>query len=144
MPSPTPELVQAVVAAFTFLGGVWLAWWRITSRVHAFIAAQVATSLAVDKLRQEATETGDEVAERLFVLAADVGSLKADVGRLSTLMGEREKDVSRLEGQIDQLGSLIVKQVAAVHAATASLDAVWRTLQVLHPDKVPRRASDRS
>ncbi len=132
----SPELIQALVAGFTFLGGVWLAWWRITARVHGFIGAQAATSFSLDTLNKSVLDLADETTDKLDDLSIVVTTLTAQ-------MAEREKDVSRLEGQIEQLGTLIVKQVAAVNGAVASLDAVWRTLQVLHPDKVPRRASDR-
>lgn len=69
--------------------------------------------------------------------------IKNDIGKLSVGLKEREKDIGKIEGRIDQIGTLMLNQVAAVKEATSSLDAVWRTLQGLYPDKVPKRLSDR-
>lgn len=144
MPTLDPNWTQAIIAGLTFLGGLWLAWWRITARVHAFVAAQTATLEAVDRLRAAQIAHVKRAGERLDLLSRAVASLDKDVATLTALVSEREKDTTRLEAQLEQLASMVVKQVAAVNGACSSLDAVWRTLQTLHPDRVPKRAGDRS
>lgn len=153
MPPITPDMVQAGVALLGFVGACVLGWWRLTLVVHRYVAAQNATLVAVDKLRVQVAHTGKRTSERLDLFARDVvavrdgvaqelGKLRTELATLTVVMNEREKDIARLEGQIENLSAIVVKQVGAVRDATGNLNAIWKTLQVLHPDKVPRRASD--
>ncbi len=139
----TPDAIQAAAAIVGLLGTALVTWWRITKRLHDYVTAQNATLAALDKLRIQVAHSAKRTHERLDLFAKDVVSLKSDLATFSVLMHEREKDVSRLEGQLEQLSSIVIEQVGAVRESTANLAALWRTLQTLHPTQVPRRASDK-
>ena len=147
MPTLDALTLQDVLAVLGFLGALlgsaWAVWWRVTSRLHAFIEAQTSTRTAVDELAAALATSKAELAQRLDLLTRRLGTAARELNTLATLVSEREKDSARLEGQVEQLGVMIVRQVAAVNQASSSLDAIWRTLQVLHPGQVPKRASDR-
>ena len=74
---------------------------------------------------------------------AAVRDVKTSIVELKALAIEREKDVARLEGRLDQTTKVSIELTGAVKGAPASLDGLWRTLQTIHPDRVPKRASDR-
>lgn len=139
----TPDQIQAAVAVASFLGTGLLFWWRLTKRLHEHVTALNAALTAVDKLRVQVAHTGKRTQERLDLLAQDWNKVRTELATNSVLMAEREKDIVRLEGQIENLGSIVTKQVSAVAGAVSSLDAIWRTLQRLHPTAVPKRASDK-
>lgn len=145
--SLTPEQIQAAAAVagllITVLGSALGVWWRVTAKIHAFTEAQTSTLAALDKLRIQVAHSLRKIDQRLGSVDQAASTVSKELATFSVLLSEREKDVARLEGQLDQLGSLVVKQVAAVQGAVASLDAVWRVLQKLHPEAVPKRASER-
>lgn len=139
----TPEQIQAIAAILGLIGGGGVAWWRLSSKFFAFVGAQNSLAEAIERLRSAQIAHVKRAGDRLDLLSRSIGSLDKDTATLSALVSEREKDTTRLEAQLEQLATMVVKQVASVNAACASLDAVWRTLQVLHPDRVPKRAGDR-
>lgn len=144
MPAFDPASIQTIVAVLGLLGSIVVAWWRITAELHRVLGVQTELVSALDRLRAQVTASVKRATERLDTLSRVVATLDRDVSTMTALVSEREKDTSRLEGQLEQLGGMVVKQVAAVNSACGSLDAVWRTLQTLHPERVPKRASDRS
>ncbi len=147
MPTLTPEQIQAIVAVVgavvTAVSTGLVLYWRLAARVTAFIAAQNATLVAVDKMRVQLAGTAKRFSEQGVLFARDLDGVKGAVSSFTLVMHEREKDLSRVEGQIEQLGTVVIKQVATMQGAMSSIDAVWRTLQNLHPQAVPKRASER-
>lgn len=139
----SPDQIQAIAAVITLLAGGLAIWWRVTAKLHAFLGAQNATLTAVETLRRQVAWSAKRTSDRLDLFAQDIERLKSKIETHTVLLTEREKDLSRLEGQIEQLSSLVVKNVAALQGATSSLDALWRSLRMIHPDKIPLRASDR-
>lgn len=65
------------------------------------------------------------------------------VEKIQAILDSRDRDSTRLEGRFDQIAATVVQMIGQVQAATASTDALWLSLKVLHPDAVPVRASDR-
>jgi len=61
---------------------------------------------------------------------------------LQTQIELRSQDSSKLEGKVEVLADTLAKNIGTLQAVSASLDGVWRTLQFLFPDKVPKRVSD--
>ncbi len=147
MPTLTPEQIQAIVAVVgavvTAVSTGLVLYWRLAARVTAFIAAQNATLMAVDKMRVQLAGTAKRFSEQGNAFARDLEGVKGELKAFSAIMHEREKDLSRVEGQIEQLGSVVVKQVATMQGVLSSTEALWRTLQSIHPQQVPKRASER-
>lgn len=138
--------VSDIAAAMTMLGALGLFFWRLSVRIKEAVDGQKSNAEAISRLGNTMAALGRRMAqngENVLHVEGKLNLIKGDIGKLSLLLTEREKDISRLEGQIETLSNLMLKQVSAVKEATSSLDAVWRTLQVLFPDKVPKRASDR-
>lgn len=122
-PQKLVELLTGVSAA---LGGVGALWWKIT---RAFARAGIdieGMKAGMDKMAHTTLE------------------LTKAVVQLSTKLDEREKDIYKLEGSLDGQRKDMLQVISGLQQATGSLDALWRTLQKLYPDKVPQRASDRA
>jgi septal ring factor EnvC (AmiA/AmiB activator) len=139
----TPEIIQGAVAALGFLGGLLTLGWRLSLKAHASLEAQKSILKAVDTLRAQLVGSARKFDSRLAQFAQDVDGIKRELATLAVVIHEREKDTSRIEGQLEQLGTMLVKNVAALQGNLASTDALWRALAKLHPEHVPRRASDR-
>ncbi len=147
MPALTPEQIQALVAVLgalaTAIGTGLVFYWRVATRVASFTAAQNATLTALDRMRVQLAGTAKRFHEQGNAFARDIAQLEKTIATLSAIMHEREKDLSRVEGQIEQLGAVVVKQVATMQGVLSSTEALWRTLHTLHPQQVPKRASER-
>ena len=74
---------------------------------------------------------------------AHLSKLTGAIQDLSRRIEDGEKQDARLEGKIEQGQQTQVRLIAAIQQATGSLDALWRTLHALFPEKVPKRSSDR-
>lgn len=79
-------------------------------------------------------------------VAKNIGRQEKLVDMVTTLVvkiDEREKDTTRLEGALELQRRDMMEVVKGLHQATSSLDAMWRTLQTMFPDRVRKSASDR-
>lgn len=120
-----PELILQVLAGgASFVSGIGALWWKLS---------KVAARFHLD---QENIKS-----ELIRFSAAHVETVRA-LTQLSTKIDEREKDVIRLEGAFEATRRDQIHLITGLQQAVGSLDAVWRTLQALHPDTVPKRASD--
>jgi len=120
-----PELILQVLAGVgSFVSGIAALWWKLSKMAARF------------HLDQENIK-----AELIRFSASHVETSKALV-QLATKLDEREKDVIRLEGAFEATRRDQMHLISGLQQAVGSLDAVWRTLQTLHPDSVPKRASD--
>jgi hypothetical protein len=57
---------------------------------------------------------------------------------------EREKDLMKLEGALEIQRRDMVGVITSLQKTAGSLDALWKTMQSVYPDKVPRRLSDKT
>ena len=136
----TPELIQAVLGVAAFIGSCLGLWWRITKRLHEHVTALNGAMAALDKLRVQVGDSSRRTTARLDSFSLSLVQIQGELKTFSVVLNERDKDVSRLEGQIENLGSIVTRQVAAVSGAINSIDALWRALQAA--GQVPRRLSD--
>lgn len=120
---------NAIVAGLTGIGtaggGMLFFLWRVSKWFHQMAAAETAR------------------AETMAVLSKSVESMVCTVAELKMKFDRMEKDQAKLEGKIEQTQSTLVQVIAGLQGATSSLDGMWRTLQAIFPDRVPKRASDR-
>lgn len=127
------QLVLAAVGMLmTIAGSVGAILWWVVQRVHHFV------------------KTLDRVIAAVQAHATALGSLSEEVKRLSAKSSSaehqlvlRERETMKLEGQIQTSNQLLMGVVGDMRAATENLNAVWRLLDKMHPDTVPKRASDR-
>lgn len=120
-----PELaLQVIAGGASFVSGIGALWWKLSKLAARF------------HLDQENIKS-----ELIRFSATHLETSKALV-QLATKLDEREKDVIRLEGAFEATRRDQIHLITGMQQAVGSLDAVWRTLQTLHPDAVPRRASD--
>jgi len=125
------ETVKAWLPVIIFLGSafsivaafVWR-YYQIRTHQTQIIAALTEVKNAIKTLADRQTKTSNIVIQ-----------LEADFRALN-------RDGSKLEGKVEILAKTLTDSICTMQAVSGSLDAVWRTLQVLNPDKVPRRASD--
>lgn len=134
--SLSPDSVQALVAVASFLGSlaaaVVLGIWRL-SKWAARLAAGQAAALSALKA----------VDDQVEALGAEVQELVAAHRETRIHLGVREREITRIEGKLEAGTAEAHRLNASVTEVLASIKALWSTLQTLHPDKVPRRASDR-
>lgn len=132
----TIEKWQLVLAAFgvlmSILGGVGGTLWWVTKRVHSFVSNEKLLIQAA-RAQAEAISTVSQRVDRL----AEAATL------LSQSMRQREAETNKIEGQVQAVNTSLMTVIGGLQQAVGSLDAVWRTLQLLHPGVVPKRASDR-
>jgi hypothetical protein len=142
-----PAHIQAWVGAGMALVGALSAFvaflWRMASR-----ATQVQTTLealikAQQQLRIQVAHTGKLGREAQSAVEKRIFDLERNSALLAASLGEREKDVARLEGKMEQAHDDTLKVVSSLTQVMSSNDALWRSLSRLHPEHVPRRASDR-
>jgi seryl-tRNA synthetase len=118
----TLGIVTTVVSGLIAFGA---AWWRFSRWVHSLEADREKSSGEIGKL-----------------IASHV-KLTESITILSVKLEEREKDTMKLEGAIDAQRKDMVSVITSLQRTSSSLDALWRTMQNLYSDKVPRRISDK-
>lgn len=116
-----PEQVNQILAA---LGTIAALWWRVSK------------AAAKNHLDQENLKT-----EVIRLSAASVEAVRV-ITQLATKLDEREKDVIRLEGALEAVRRDQVQIISSLQQAVSSMNAMWRAMDSLHPDAVPKRASD--
>jgi seryl-tRNA synthetase len=118
----TLGIATTIVSGLVAFG---VAWWRFSRWVHTLDADREKYGSELNRL----TESHCKLTEAITVL-----SVKLD---------EREKDTIKLEGAIDSQRKDLVTVITSLQKTSSSLDALWRTMQNLHSDQVPRRLSDK-
>jgi hypothetical protein len=121
----TPEQITTGIAVLTFFGSCLAAFWWVTRAIH------------------EAAATQKQLVEAVKTMASQIELLRIDVTQLKSHAAYRDRTESKHEGRMEQLQSATMKVIGSLQQVSGSLDAVWRTLQRLHPEVVPKRASDR-
>ena len=116
------ELIGIVLGFVTTIGTIW---WKIAA---AFTKTQIDIKNLYKHFNSIATVTGN---------------LSTSVTELSTKLQEREKDIMRLEGAIEVERKDMITVITNLQQTTSSLNALWRTLDNLFPEAIPKRASDR-
>lgn len=124
--------VQAGCAVLTLLGAFLVAWWRFSKWLHGIVATQTHLITVFGELKVSVGK-----------LAEAQGKLTKAIIEHNVRLAEREKDQLRTEGKVEQTQQNLMNAVATLQVCNSSLDALWRTLQRLFPDQVPRRASER-
>jgi len=117
--------LQVGAALLGFLIPFGALWLKIT---RSFVKAQLEIVHVQDTLRK--------VGKLANTLTQNTIELRVGIE-------QREKELLRLEGCIDSQRKDMAQLIASFHRVSSSLDAMWLTLQRLHPDDVPKRASDR-
>ena len=110
---------------FGGLGAIWAIWWK-------FSQSYAKTSMEFASMKKQISKSDSLTLDMTKALV-----------QLATKLDEREKDIAKLEGAMDVQRRDMMEVIKGLQAAVSSLDGMWRTLQTIHPDKVPRRASDR-
>lgn len=116
------ELAGLVLSGIIAIG-VW--WWKAAQNVHKITHAQAHTQEQLLKM----ADTNLKLTEAVTVFGVKIDGL--------------EKDISKLEGGLEVQRRDTMNLISTLQQTTSSLDALWRTLQNMYPDKVPRRASDK-
>lgn len=139
---PSSEQIQAAIAVLGGVGSLLAAaiafLWRLSSQVHTFRATQDATTAELVKLRAIIGQGARKSTEAIDALTRQSNATERNFALLAASLGEREKDILRIEGQIDQMGSIVTRQIAAVNGVISSLDALWRTLEKSVPGSTAR------
>lgn len=104
-----PDLIPNAIAIATFLGAAITAWWQITAKLHAFIEAQNKLSQACADTTEKVDKLKAQFAYSTRRLADEMAALKHEVSGLTVMLHEREKDISRLEGALEQISGMVVK-----------------------------------
>lgn len=130
------EKWQLVLAAAgmlaTIAGSVGAILWWVVQKIHRFVSTLDRVTAAVKAH-----------AEALIMLGDEVKRLAGKSASAEHQLVLRERETNKLEGKIDTSNQLMMGIVGDMREATANLNAVWRLLDKLHPDAVPKRASDR-
>lgn len=127
------ELLVAIGSlASAIITAIAVGAWRVGSWARRVVEGQRALSDA----HRGMAEQFSRARQQLVALTRGVDDLKRRIE-------EGEKQDARLEGKIEQAQQTTVKLIAAMQQSTGSLDALWRTLHALFPDRVPKRAGDR-
>lgn len=128
------QLVLGVVSiVVTILGSTLVLVWRASG--------WVATLEAADRdLARATAELKDEVAK----VDETVSGFGTRIGEIRHAVDTQAKDSGRLEGRIEQLADASVRTTSSLERTIGNLDAVWRTLERLHPNQVTKRLSDRA
>lgn len=138
----SPDTIQAALAVLggvgSLLAAVFVFLWRLSGKFHEFVATQAATTLELAKLRAIIAQGARKTSEAVDALTRQSSLSERNFALLTASLGEREKDITRLEGQVEQLGSIITKQIAAVNGVSNSLDALWRVLEKSVPGSTAR------
>lgn len=147
MPQITPDAIQAAVAVlgavgslFAFLG---LFLWRMSGRVHEMLATQVAVTNELALLRKQMLLSARGLRDSLEAQSRRLVDLERSFAILAAGLAEREKDITKLEARAEQTHDDFLKVVSSLTQVMSSNDAMWRSLQRLHPNDIPKRASDR-
>ncbi len=116
------ELIGMILGFVTTIGTIW---WRVA-------ASFTKTQLDIKNLYKHFNSIANVTTD-----------LSRSVTQLSTKLEEREKDIMRLEGALEVERKDMISVITGLQQATSSLNAMWRTLDSLFPDAIPKRASDR-
>jgi seryl-tRNA synthetase len=126
----TPEQIQAAVAIAGLVGSaltaIGLGVWR-----GAKWAGQISSGI------RTVIKTVNTQSDR-------IKSLEEKVVELAVVQRERGDSTAKLEGKVELTTAALAASTKAAEKTADKVEALWRTLQTLHPDKVPKRASDRS
>lgn len=125
------EWIEPVLTLLGFLAAFCTAAWAMLRKGQKFLDTQGQLVTVVKQLRIEAA----------------AGSKKSDdtlqeVGRLKFALEQREREIARLEGRIQTVHSDYKETAGDLREVIGNLKALWTTLRTIHPDKVPKRASD--
>lgn len=132
----TIEAWQGILGVIITLGtilssvGGFLVW--VAKKVHGFV-----------KLQTKLIEKTTEHTEAIKLLADAVKMLSEKQKQSEHQLSMREQETMKLEGKVETSNKMMMALTGDLRSTTASLDGLWRTLQVLHPDRVPKRLSDR-
>lgn len=129
-------IIGSVGAFFIFLGTLV---WRLSTKVHTL--TMMAPEIV--KLRSQIAHTGKLTREAVDVVAQRVGALEQGLAGHAAILAEREKSTLKLEGKMEQAHDDMLKVVSSLTQVMGSVDALWRTLERIHPDQIPRRASQK-
>lgn len=143
----TPDAISAAVALLGLVGS-FLAFlgafiWRLSGRVQEVLSTQTALTQEMAKLRAIIAQSARQATGAIDALSRQSNATERNIAILTTSLGEREKDIGKLEGKMEQAHDDLLKVVASLSQVMGSLDQVWKTLTRLHPTEVPRRASER-
>lgn len=127
--------------------------WQAIGVVGGFAVNLIAFMVVIWKVSGWVTKRDEALSSAMKEIASHSADIK-ELARQTRKAGEmmvkleqiaiqREKDQDRLEGHIDASRRTTLDLNTLLAKAIANLDALWATLQTLHPDKVPKRASDR-
>jgi len=100
------------------------AWWRFSRWVYDLDSHQ------------------DKTNEQLLRLADSNLRLTEAITIMTVKLEEREKDTLKLEGAIELQRKDVKDVISSLQTNTSNLDALWRTLKIVYPDKVLKRMSD--
>jgi chromosome segregation ATPase len=123
--SKNPQIFETLTGLLGLVSAVAALWWKLSK-------SAARTSLEHEKVKEQLIKFSSQHEETTKALI-----------QLATKLDEREKDVMRLEGAFETQRRDLMHLITGLQQATSSLDAMWRTLQGLFPDTVPRRASDK-
>lgn len=126
------SFVELAVAFGSFMGGLWVLWRKVSKAIDKY-------TTQVDLMAVEFAKLG----EAHKILTSTQEKVACALSDLATRLLEREKDISKLEGAMDATRKDMIHLVSAIQQSSGSLDGLWRTLQTLFPNQVPRRASDK-
>jgi hypothetical protein len=85
-----------------------------------------------------------ELVDKLGGVTTALATLGSAIREMRVGLKIRERDHAKTEGKLEQTQQSLVQVIATLQQASGSLNALWKTLQTLHPERVPKRASDRS
>lgn len=126
------EYLDTILAVGGAVVSVFVAWWRFTKWVGK-------VSNQFEEIQKSVAEHG----ETLRKVGALTSKLTQAIHSMSQNLNQREKDVVKIEGALELSQRTQMQLIGQIEKVVGSLDGVWRTLQAIHPERVPKRASDR-
>lgn len=118
--------------------------WSILAGIFGMLSGVLLTVWRASRYVALNDERVGKLTAGFEAIAAGLSAYSKEFAALRAIIQEREKDLLRLEGVSDAARRDMLETIKSLERVTAKIDAMWLTLQRLHPEHVPKRASDRS
>lgn len=126
------DIIEIVIAAITTLGTIGAAFWRFNTWIN-----RTLNSLQV--LQGDASQ----IAEQQKKFSRHINVLQNSISEMRKEMKDHDKDIARVEGAFTAAQGNVKDMAKDVQNATASIDAMWRTIHSAFPDRIPMRTIDK-
>lgn len=124
--------VTVLGALGSMIGSIAIVGWKVSGVMQKLLLRDQETSKTLIQLGKLVVKTQNQIHE-----------LHVEIAEMRVENRQREKDTARVDGKIENTNDTMMRLTITLQKACGQLDALWLTLQAIHPDQVPRRASDK-